>query len=557
MNSARAINFKKICSLVTPYWRSEDKKMAWVLLIACMVTATALVGLQVWLNKWYNGFYDCLQKLDKSAFIIHIFTFCKLAIIFIIVNVISDYVQRVLWIRWRRYLTKDFVNEWINNDNYYRLTIDRSIDNPDQRISEDLNKFSTAILSLFLSIFGQILTLISFVGILWTLSGPFSFDLFGSKINIPGFLVWVVLLYCIISTIIAVIIGKPLVNLGFKQEWYEANFRYSMIKARVHSESIALYRGAESEQQYLTNNFADIWDNFKATTNRLVYLGSWQYIYANGSTVFPYIAAAPMFFAKVITLGTLMQIANAFGQVRSSLSMIVSSFDAIASLITISIRLNDLKERLQELSNQPKKINIIPGDHIKIEKLTILNPYNETIKENLSFEVKKGERVMVMGDSGLGKSTIIRAIAGIWPYGSGQIYLPSDKIMFISQKPYIPAGSFKDVICYPNNNISISDENLKQIIIDSGLEKFINNINDNNNWEYSLSLGEQQRVAFARMFVHKPSWIVMDEPTSSMDRKTEEKLFTNLCKNLPDCSFITVTHIDRIEKFHHRCIDLN
>lgn len=547
---------KDTWEIIKPYWQSEEKKIAWILLIVIVFLNLFLVFINVLINLWYNEFYNALQELNAQAFWVAILQFCGLAFFYIVAAVYSLYLNQMLQIKWRKWLTNKFLKKWLDKKIYYHLQVfNNSTDNPDQRISEDLNLFVSQTLGLSLGLISSVVTLASFVGILWTISGSISFAIFGSQITIPGYMVWAAIFYAIAGTWITAVLGKPLINLNFNQQMYEANFRFNMVRIRENSESVALYSGEKKEHKHLMTNFVDVFENYWKIMVRQKMLGWFTSGYNQIAIIFPILVASPRFFARQIQLGGLMQIAQAFGQVQSSLSYIVNSYPSLASWHAVADRLITFEHNIsfiETLQQDNNKILINQAANLKVEGLSILLPDNKTpLVSDLNISLNRSERLLVVGSSGIGKSTLIRTIAGLWPFGNGQIFLPpKDKLLFLPQKPYLPVGSLKDVLVYPNGDPNIDDDVLRDLLVSLNLKHLVDHISEVNMWSQILSLGEQQYLAFGRIFLQKPEWIFMDEATSALDEKSERLLYDRLKNDLPDSAVISVGHRSSLISYH-------
>ncbi|WP_291493790.1 ABC transporter ATP-binding protein/permease [Desulfurella sp.] len=548
--------FKDAWHLIKPYWVSSEKKTAYILLAAIIFLNLAIVFINVLFNLWYKEFYNALQELNEKAFWIALGQFTALAFFYIISAVYSLYLNQMLQIKWRRWLTDNFLDKWMDKKIYHHLQVfNHQTDNPDQRISEDLNMFISQSLSLSLGLLSSIVTLFSFISILWIVSGPLHFSVFGYLITIPGYMVWAALLYAIVGTWITAVIGRPLIPLNFNQQRFEADFRFNLVRIRENSESVALYSGEEKEHKHLMRKFADIFENYWKIMVRQKKLTWFTSGYNQIAIIFPILVAAPRFFAKKIQLGGLMQIAQAFGQVQTSLSYIVNSYTSLAAWHAVADRLRTFEhniESIKALQNSNNNIKYKQSDFLSVKNLSIMLPNNQTyLIKDLSFELKPTQSLLIVGPSGIGKSTLIRTIAGLWPFGSGEIELPpKEKTLFLPQKPYLPIGTLRDVLIYPNGDPSIDNDILKELLVSLNLKYLAKHLLDNNVWSQVLSLGEQQYIAFGRIFLQKPEWIFMDEATSALDEKSERLLYMRLFSELPQSACLSVGHRSSLLNYH-------
>lgn len=583
--------FGLIWKIITPFWKSEQKYKAWAMLIAILIVNALIVYGMVELNKWSNNLFNTIQEKNLQEFYRQLSIFVPIVIAIVIIFNINDYLVAILKFNWRQWMTTQLSDKWLYNNNFYRvMQLRHHPDNPDQRISEDLASFTTNALSLFIILFKETLSVVSFGVVLWNLSSPINLHIFGNDINIQGTLLWIALLYCITGTIITIFIGKPLVPLDFAQEKYEANFRYSLIRIREKREEIALYKGSNTEVKSLKECFNLIRNNYINIVYRTIYLDIWRNLYINLDTVFPYIIASPMYFSGAITLGAFMQISGAFGSVEKSLSAIVYNFTAITAWIATSRRLLQLEQHLEDAKLAHKHSKVVlthtNGKTLICEELSLFKPDNSPLLLGIDFRVEQGDKIMITGPSGIGKSTLIRAIAGLWPYGSGSITLPKAEIFFVPQKPYLPIDTLYNAIIYPecdldrdpdlrqddnrgrqDDNRGRQDDNMRYQGDDTGhrddvckfldlleLTHLIKDLDINQDWSMALSLGEQQRIAILRLLIHKPEWIIMDEPTSSLDKSLQNKCFELLSKYLKNSTIITVAHDIDLNKYHSRVI---
>jgi vitamin B12/bleomycin/antimicrobial peptide transport system ATP-binding/permease protein len=548
--------------LAKPYWASDDKKWAWGLLAAVIVLNLFSVALNVRFNFWRQAFFNAIQNKDEHAFFVQLGIFTLLAVIFIVTGVYATYLQQMLQIRWRRWLTRQYLGDWLDGKAYYRLQLQGDhTDNPDQRISDDLNRFTDASLSLTLGLLNSVVTLLSFLGILWSLSGAFAIPLgsFGSVV-IPGYMVWFALVYSALGTWITVKIGRPLVPLNFQQQRYEADFRFSLVRLRENAESVALYGGEKREMANFLDRFTRVVDNFWAIMLRIKALGWWTYFYGQFAIIFPYLVSAPRYFSGAIQLGGLMQIADAFGQVQGAMSFIVSSYTDIAAWQSVVQRLVGFDERVKAIAAQgraPQPISVErAGGGVAVSDLSLDLPDETALLRHVDLAAKPGEAVLVTGPTGAGKSTLLRAIAGIWPYGKGAVRMAAGKFLFLPQKPYLPLGTLREALIYPRETTDLSDQRLKEVMETVGLGAFATRLDEADNWAQRLSLGEQQRLAFARVLLTEPDLLFLDEATSALDEPSEARFYQMLRAAAWAPAIVSVGHRGTLGAFHDRRCDI-
>jgi vitamin B12/bleomycin/antimicrobial peptide transport system ATP-binding/permease protein len=544
-----------------PYWFSEDRWAARGLLLAVISLNLGIVYINVLLNKWNNAFYDALQDKNWTVFLHQIGRFSWLAGIFIILAVYQTYLNQMLQIRWRRWLTDRYLRAWLADGAYYRMQFTAGeADNPDQRISEDIPMFISSTLSLAIGGMRAVVTLISFVAILWGLSGKLSIPIHHSTVTIPGYLVWAALVYAIVGTWLTNRIGHPLVRLNYDQQRYEADFRFNLVRFRENAEGIALYHGESDELRTFRGRFASIisnWWSIMRQQKRLTWLTAG---YSQAAIIFPIIVVAPHYFRGQILLGGLMQTAAAFGQVQDSLSFIVSSYTDIASWRSVVERLAGFQSALDRTRMQAATGTAIQRTEENSEGLTMNGvqldlPNGRPLMAGVNLSVSQGDSALLSGPSGAGKSTLLRAIAGIWPFGHGELRVPSNaRVLFLPQKPYLPVGTLRDVVSYPSQSGAINDETLREALEAVELPDLAGRLAASGNWALELSPGEQQRIAFARALVHKPDWLFLDEATSAVDESTEAHLYRLLRERLPVTTMLSVGHRSTLRPFHARQI---
>ena len=545
-----------IWQLVVPYWKSSERWMARLLLAMIVSLNLGEVYINVLLNKWNNDFYNALQAIDKNAFINALIRFSYLAGIFIVVAVYRTYLNQMLQIKWRRWLTSQYLTDWLGKQNYYRMQLfgDKT-DNPDQRISEDIEQFIQLTLNLSLGLLSAVVTLFSFLMILWQLSGTLEFEVHGIAVTIPGYMVWVALVYSLIGTWITIKIGRPLIRLNFDQQQYEANFRFSMVRLRENSESIAFYKGEAQEHTNFITSFTAVVGNFWQIIKRQKLLNWFISSYGQIAIIFPFVVAAPRFFAGKIQLGGLMQIASAFGQVQGALSYIIDSYTSIATWKAVTERLKGFNNSIRQAEGSH-----VPGNSfeqhignenvIKADNMTIKLPDGKNLLEHIDLNIKPGDSLLITGKSGTGKSTLLRTLAGLWPFVEGQLTVPaSATMMFLPQKPYLPLGTLRQVLCYPNAP-DIEDAKLREALSLCQLNNLADRLETNEQWPHILSIGEQQRIAFVHVLLVKPEFVFMDEATSALDEASEAHLYEILKSRLPDAAIISVGHRKSLRAWH-------
>jgi putative ATP-binding cassette transporter len=544
-------------SLAKPYFASNERWAAIGLLAAVIFLNLLLTLLNVMFTYWQRYEYNSLQDKDFATFMKLIFLYEKVpvfpyfvigyvgyAAIFTVVAVYALYLNQMLQIRWRQWMTRDFAERWLADRAFYNISLAKTgtigIDNPDQRISQDLADFTSNTLSLGLDLMSNIVTLLSFVTVLYVISG--SIKIFG--LTIPGYMLWLAIIYSVAGTWLTHIIGKKLIRLNFNQQRVEADFRYALIRVRENTEAIALARGEADELISLKERFAHIRDNWWAIMRRTKLLGFFTNTFNSVAGNFAMIAAAPRFFAGAIQLGDLTQIAAVFSNVQGSLSWVVGSYTDLVSLRATISRLHGFREAVaaaRAASSGGPQLSAT-GTALSFTNLTLTLPDGRKLINNASLTLPPGLPVVLTGPSGAGKSTLFRAIAGIWPFGEGSITRPSGSVLFLPQKPYFPLGSLKRTVVYPGVEADIPDEAVRQALEAVDLAPLAQRLHDVENWGQILSGGEQQRLAIARALIAKPDWLFLDEATSAMEVSLAARIHAMLRRLLPNTTIVAISH---------------
>ena len=545
--------------LLLPYWRSDERRRAFALLAAIVGLNLGAVYILVLLNAWNRSFYDALQQHDAGAFARQLGRFCLLAAAFIVSAVYRQYLTQVLEMRWRRWLTHHFLHGWLGGGAYYRLErAGRETDNPDQRIAEDLRAVAGGTLGLATGLLNAVVTLVSFVGILWGLSGSLAIPLGGTTLTIPAYMVWAAVLYAIVGSILTHRVGRPLVRLHASQQRREADFRFGLVRLRETAEEVALYRGESLEQRGLGARFTRIVDNWWELLRAQKRLTWFTTGYGQAANVFPILVAAPRYFAGAIQLGELMQIASAFGRVQDALSWFVDSYGQLAEWKASVARVLTFADGMRDLAagaDRDAGIRTVPDspDEIALAAVDISVPAGAPLLRDVNVVIRRGERVLLAGPSGSGKSTIFRAIAGLWPHGAGEIRRPgSGDMLFLPQRPYLPIGSLRQAVAYPADPASVGEAAIIAALGRCRLDKLVERLDDEEHWAQVLSPGEQQLLALARALLHAPRWLFLDEATSALDASTEEHVYRELGRKLPYTTIVSIAHRPGVAAYHDR-----
>jgi len=557
-NSAR--EFTRISA---PYFRSEDRWAGRVLL----VTVIGLQLFQVWLNvrfnAWYKTFYDALQNKDWDTFIWQLGVFSVLAAFFIVSAVYQLYLQQWLQIRWRRWLTNRYLGRWLGDGIHYRMRLKGdSADNPDQRIADDIKQFINSTLDIGIALLGSIVTLISFVVILWNLSASTPLMIGSQSFNIPGYLVWAALIYAIIGTWVTHLVGKPLIKLNFDQQRYEADFRFSLVRLRENAEEVTLLAGEPAEKERLLDRFGRVvsnWYGIMQRTKRLTFLTAG---YSQVAIIFPFIVVSPLYFAGSMMLGGLMQIASAFGQVQGALSFFVKAYSDIADWKAVLNRLAGFDASMDWAkgldTDSPRVVHVSDGGAAMLaDDLTVSLPNGQAIVRAIGLKIGPAERVLVTGPSGSGKTSLLRALGGVWPFGVGTVRLPQGvKLLVLPQRPYLPLGTLRGALVYPGPNDAFTPTEINDVLRATGLDALQGSLDETAYWADRLSVGEQQRLSIARALLQKPDWLFLDEATAALDEPAEAMLYRLLLERLPDAAIVSIGHRSSLVMFHKRFLAL-
>ncbi|QQZ42968.1 ABC transporter ATP-binding protein/permease [Pseudomonas sp. SK3(2021)] len=550
-DTVRGQFFRRVWEMTTPYWRSEEKGKAWLLLFAVVALTLFSVAISVWINSWYKDFYNALQKKDEAAFWQLILYFCGIATVAILAAVYRLYLTQMLTIRWRAWLTEKHFTRWLSHKNYYQLEQGGYTDNPDQRISEDLNSFTSNTLGLALGLLRTVVSLVSFSIILWGVSG--SLEVFGY--TIPGYMFWCALVYAAVGSWLTHLIGRRLIGLNNNQQRFEADLRFSMVRVRENAESIALYDGEPNENKRLSGRFGMVWHNFwdiMKVSKRLTFFTSG---YGQIAIIFPFIVAAPRYLTGKIELGELMQINSAFGNVQENFSWFITAYSELAAWRATCDRLLSFRQAMSENEERAPAINVQnQGETLQVHNLGLDLADGRHLLAGAEMTVSPGERLMLSGRSGSGKSTLLRAMGRLWPAGHGSIRMPAERYLFLPQKPYLPIGSLREALSYPQSGETYPQERYAQVLETCRLPHLVSRLDESNHWQRMLSPGEQQRLAFARALLYAPQWLYMDEATSAMDEEDEATLYQALIDQLPGLSIVSVGHRSSLKRFHPRHI---
>jgi vitamin B12/bleomycin/antimicrobial peptide transport system ATP-binding/permease protein len=550
---------RRLLRLALPYFaRSEERWRARLLLVVIVALTLGAVFLNVRLNDWNRRFFEMLQNKDTPSFFPLILEFSGLAAIYIVIAVYRLYLRQMLQMRWRVWLTSHMIGRWLDDKVYYQLELeDRRTDNPDQRIAEDLNLFTADTLGIALGLLSSFVTLVSFITVLWTISGSVTVPL-GEGITVPGYMVWVSIAYAVVGSMLTHFIARRLIPLNFEQQRREADFRYGLVRVRENAEGVALYGGEGPEGTELLGRVDRIranWWRIMDYTKRLTFYVSG---YSQIAIIFPYLVAAPRYLAGEISLGVLTQTSGAFAQVEGTLSWFINNYDALAGWKATVDRLLTFDEAVDRHSTETQSTHGVEvirdgAGSVRAEHLQLRLPTGRLVLDNANFEIRPGDRLLVRGPTGVGKSTLFRAIAGIWPFGDGRIVRTDDAhVLFLPQRPYLPLMTLRAAVSYPSPSGTFTDEDIVAALSAVNLDAFADRLDLTQNWSLQMSGGEQQRLALARALLRKPAWLFLDEATSAIDTASEDQLYQTLLRLLPDTTIVSIAHRENLAAFHNR-----
>jgi len=539
-----------------------ERRLASSLIIALVVINQLQVGINIRLSFFNRDWFNAIQNKDSAAFWSLLFgVFFFWAAIAVVSGLIEYYAESVLKIRWRRWMSERYYGLWLNDGGLYRAAlIGQAADNPDQRIAEDVRNFLNSTYAFSISLLSTVSTLVSFSIILWTI--PVDFTVPGTDLAVPGLPFWAALVFSVVGTWLTHLIGKPLVQLEFSRERYEADFRFALARLREYSEQVALLRGENAERQIFGGRFGSIVSNFYAIVGRSLKLLTFTTTYFQANVVIPYLIVAPYFFLGKITLGQMTQTAGAFGRVESALTFFIARYQSLASYKAVVERLATFRsaiEKARELGTKPPRIERTEhfGRDLVLRGLVLCLPDGREIVRADRLTIEAGTTTLVSGPSGSGKSTLFRAISGIWPYGRGTIDRPADaNMMLLPQRPYVPSGTLETAVAYPSALGTYGDKAVREALELTRLASLATEIHSENNWAQRLSGGEQQRLAIARAILDKPDWLFLDEATSALDEKLEAEIYRMLSEVLPNTTIVSIGHRSTLVALHRRHIEM-
>jgi putative ATP-binding cassette transporter len=560
----RFVTFAVIWRLAKPYFVSEDRWAGRGLLAAVIAIELAIVGITVLINQWNARFYNALQDRNWDVFVAELLWFSVLAGTSIVLAVYQLYLRQWLQIRWRTWMTRRYLGHWLDGANHYRMQLlGDAADNPDQRIAEDVDLFVERGLYIGLRLLGAVVTLASFAAILWGLSDSAPLSLFGYEVGIPGYLLWIAVIYAALGTALTHLIGSPLIGLNFTRQRYEADFRFNLVRVRENSEQIALLKGESAEQERLFDRFGKVIGNWWQIMLRLKKLTFLTAGYSQASVVVPFIVVSPAYFAERIQLGGLMQTASAFASVQEALSIVITVYQQLAEWRAVVDRLDGFDAAIalaQATATRQPAIQITERDgapEVAIDDLLVRLPNGTPLVAADAIAIRPDDRVLVSGPSGSGKSSLFRAIAGIWPFGAGRVSVPRGaRLMMLPQRPYFPVATLAAAVTYPAEIGHFDRARLADAVTAAGLPALAERLDEEAHWNRMLSLGEQQRLGIARALLQAPDYLFLDEATASLDEPAEAALYHLLQERLPGTTIVSIGHRATLAAFHRRRLTL-
>lgn len=558
---------KKFFYLARPFWSGAHGRLQWLMLAVLIGFTLFSITISVWIAAWDKRFYDALAAFDGASMPALIVEYLGYMAMIIGCIVCGDWLQKRLIFRWRTHLTEQFQTNWLEGHKHYRLRLTGEPDNPDQRIAEDIYLLADKSISLFRSFINNVAKFSAFVAVLWTLSGVQTFNIGGHNITIHGYLVWVALIYSIFSTVIAHLVGRKLKNLNIDRQHREADYRAALLRVRDHAEQIAFYNGGEAETGRLKQRYLRIRDNWRRLTNCEFRQETFWATYVRISIFIPILATLPMYLAKTMTFGDMMQTRTSFARVQDSFGWFTDAYRRLIEWAAVIERLSGFQTALEQVEQEgrstarptsasaPTLNNHRQDSILVLQNLTVHTQTGNPLLTDINLEAHAPEWVLLEGRSGIGKSTLLRALAGLWPYYQGSFALDGS-LLFLPQRPYLPADTLRHTVSYPHP--ACQDDQLIQTTLEQvGLVRLKDNLDEPYEWHGILSGGEQQRLSLARALLHKPQILFLDEATNQLDDESALMLMQTIKQHLPDTLVIGISHQPKIQALFDSSLNLN
>ena len=553
------IILKQFIRLARPFWAGASQWREWLLLAVIVGFTLFSTTVSVWIAAWDKRFYDALAAFDGKAMPALIVEYIGYMAMIIACIVCGEWLQKRLVFRWRTHLTAQFEREWLGGHKHYRIQLTGEPDNPDQRIAEDVSLLAAQSISLLLSFINNIAKFSAFVGVLWGLSGVQTFELGGRSFTVHGYLVWVALAYSALSTLAAHFVGRKLKDLNIERQHREADYRAALLRVRDHAEQVAFYHGADAEQGRLQRRFRHIRDNWFRLTNCEFRYGTFWAGYVRISIFIPIIATLPMYLAKTLTFGDMMQTRTSFARIQDSFGWFTDAYRRLVEWAAVVERLSGFQAALDQTAHPPKQPenrgqNAFSGCLLALDALAVHTPQGQAMLRPVSLAARAPEWLLFAGRSGIGKSTLLRVLAGLWPYHGGHYQIEGSRL-FLPQRPYLPYDSLRAAVCYPH--AARADDALIQAALEQvGLGSLKHRLDEKQEWHSHLSGGEQQRLSLARALVFRPQILFLDEATNQLDDASALELMQTLKRELPDTLVIGISHQRDVQALFERCITL-
>ena len=550
-----------VWSLTKSYWQSEERWSASAFLALIIGLNLGLVYVTVLQNQANGSLFTALQRHDGSGFFRAFGVVVLLIMLYFTVAAFRVFLDQTFQLRWRRWLTDQYIERWLADRTFYRMRFSERVDNPDQRISEDVRLFIERTMDLGLGLLNSLATLVSFAALLWILSGSITLPLGSFEITIPGYMFWAAVLYSAFGSVIAHWIGRPLIGLYNRRQAVEADFRFNLLRLREEAEAIALYGGEAQERFNAMGRFQKIYETIKRIILRSNQFLIFQLFFSQFVNLFALLIASPGYFSGAIELGALMQIANAFQRVNEALSWFVGSYTNFAEWRATVDRLIEFDSEMQnevEAGASSRHIEIAPQDTIELQNVGVVRPDGTALLAPVTLRFMPGEAVMVTGSSGTGKTTLFRILAGLWPFTTGRVRLPERaKTLFLPQRPYMPIATLRGALWFPARPPSDREGEVRAALELVGLSWLDTRLDEHAHWMQILSPGEQQRAAIVRALLIKPDWLFLDEATSALDEDQEAELYRNLAAALPGTTIVSIAHRHSLVAYHSRILTVD